>query len=273
MPRRSLRTLVCGALLGAALMPALPSAAFAQISVVGSIVQERDAAPGTSYTGTITVRNDGAETQEARVYQTDYRYFADGRTLYASAGSQARSNAAWVSASPARLAVPPGQAVDLRYQVNVPAATDSLGGSYWSLIVVEGVAPVSEGADGRRPAGMQPSVRYGVQVVTHIGATGAPKITFAGATARKGADGAGTLDVDLANDGDRAGRPALTLELYDGDGRQIAALRRARGLLYPGTSLHQQFALGALPAGTYRAVLVADAGGDAVFGAQYTLRF
>ena len=274
MSLRSPHTLARCTLVCALLAPATPSALFAQISVVGSIVQEHDAEPGASYTGNITVHNNRAEPREARVYQSDYRFFADGRTLYEKPGTQTRSNAAWVAASPARLLVPPGQAVDLRYQVNVPAAADSLAGSYWSLVIVEGVAAASGvGADGRRAASMQPSGRFGVQVVTHIGATGTPRINFAGAAARKRADGAGTLDVDLANDGDRAGRPALTLEVYDAAGRQIAVLHQARGLLYPGTSLHQQFALGTLAAGTYKAVLVADAGGDAVFGAQYTLRF
>ena len=46
-----------------------------------------------------------------------------------------------------------------------------------------------------------------------------------------------------------------------------------RGLLYPGTSLRQEFRLGTLAAGTYKALVVVDTGGDQVFGGQFTLQF
>jgi hypothetical protein len=44
-------------------------------------------------------------------------------------------------------------------------------------------------------------------------------------------------------------------------------------LLYPGTSLKQVFSLGRLAPGTYRAVVFADSGEDAVFASQFTLKF
>ena len=49
--------------------------------------------------------------------------------------------------------------------------------------------------------------------------------------------------------------------------------RQERGLLYPGASLKQVFALGKLASGTYRAIVFADSGEDAVFASQYTLKF
>lgn len=251
----------------------LPAAARAQISVIGNSIQEREAAAGGAYEGTIRVSNTSAEPREARIYQTDYLFHADGRALYEAPGSQARSNAGWVAVSPSRVVIPAGQTIDVRYVVKVPVA-DSLRGSYWSLVMVEGLAPAPETgpADGAR-VDLQATVRYGVQVVTHIGATGAPTVGFAGAGVSKVTDGTGAMVVDLTNTGDRAARLKLMLEVYTEDGRQIATLQQARGLVYPGSSIRQHFALGALPKGTYKAVLVADAGGDAVFGAQYTLRF
>ncbi|HEY0035835.1 MAG TPA: hypothetical protein VGB66_04060, partial [Longimicrobium sp.] len=71
-------------------------AAHAQIAV-SSTVEERSAAPGESYTGTIRVRNTSGRAQEIKAYQTDYSFFADGRTVYAAAGTSARSNARWIT--------------------------------------------------------------------------------------------------------------------------------------------------------------------------------
>ena len=53
------------------------------------------------------------------------------------------------------------------------------------------------------------------------------------------------------------------------DGPWASAVRE---ITYPGTSLREQFDLGTLPAGRYRALVTMDAGHDAVFGGQYTLK-
>jgi len=90
--RTSLRVL---ALMTLAVM-AVPATARAQIAVIGSTVEERDAAPGQRYEGTIVVRNLTTSPQPVRIYQTDYRFFADGTSHFDSAGSQPRSNARWV---------------------------------------------------------------------------------------------------------------------------------------------------------------------------------
>jgi hypothetical protein len=66
-------------------------------------------------------------------------------------------------------------------------------------------------------------------------------------------------------------RPGLSVEVYDADGKLRARARQQRGLLYPGTSLHQRFDLGALPAGTYKAIVFADTGAEPVLATQYTI--
>jgi hypothetical protein len=260
-------------LVGALSFAILPISASGQISVRGDAVQERIAGGGTSYEGTISISNAGAEPVDARIFQTDYSFQADGSTGFERAGSTPRSNAVWILLSSSQVVIPAGQTVDVHYRVSVPAAADSLRGSYWSLIMVEGLPRRSDTpASEPRRLTVETTTRYGVQVVTHIGSSGTPKVDFA-AVANSAADGARSLNVDLTNVGDRAGRLQLTLEVYAPDGRQIATLRQTRGLVYPGTSIRQRFALGALPAGSYKALLVADAGGNAVFGAQYTLKF
>lgn len=244
----------------------------AQIAVVGNTVEEHVAAPGESYGGTIVVRNLTQQVQPVRIYQTDYLFYADGTSHFDSAGSNPRSNAKWITPSIRSLLVPAMGQMTVTYTVAVP--TDSLSGSYWSTIMVEG-APNEGGASsgGRPQVGVGAVMRYAVQVATHIQQTGSRKVNFVNPSfTTNPADSTQSFEVEVQNAGDRAYRPALWIEVYDEQGALVANVRQERGLLYPGTSLKQTFALGHLPHGTYRAVVFADSGEDAVFASQYTLK-
>jgi hypothetical protein len=262
------------------LIPALLALAFAatrsfaQISVLSSTVEEKTAAPGEAYAGRITIQNAGTTSETVRLYQTDYQFSADGTSNFDGAGKQARSNASWISLQSTQVTVLPGSSVNVPYSVHVPAA-DSLRGSFWSVIMVEGAltsaAPTNPGR-GKSEIGLGTVVRYAVQVATHIGATGtrAVKFTKAGVVP---SDSASAIELDVNDVGERAYRPVLWIEVYDADGTLRAKARQARGLLYPGSSLRQHFDLGKLPAGTYKAVIFADTGEDSVYASQYSLVF
>jgi hypothetical protein len=259
----------------AALALVAPVAAHAQIAVLSSTVEEKTAAPGEKYTGTIVVSNQSAQPQVARIYQTDYRFASDGTAHYDDAGSSKRSNASWITPQASRIMVPPNSQVSVPYAVAVPLG-DSLRGTYWSMIMVEG-APADPGPS--KSAGGKPAVaigavmRYAVQLATHIRATGTRTVAFASPAASKMATGTAALDIDMTDTGERGFRPTLWVEVYDAQGALRAKARQTRGLLYPGTSLHQHFDLGTLPTGSYKAVIFADTGEDAVFATQYTINY
>jgi hypothetical protein len=250
---------------------ALPATARAQIAVIGSTVEERDAAPGQRYEGTIVVRNLTTTPQPVRVYQTDYRFFADGTSHFDSAGSQPRSNARWVRPSVSSLVIPASTDVSLTYVVSVPAK-DSLRGTYWSAIMIEG-APTAPPAAGAHEIGLGAVVRYAVQLATQLPNTGSRRVRLARSAFVPDTAGTRTLAMAVENTGERAYRPNLWVELYDATGAQRARLEQQRGLLYPGSSLLQRFTFPSLPAGTYKAVVFADTGDETVSAAQYTLVF
>lgn len=268
-------------LLALAIAPALSTAGAAQIAVLSNNVEEKEIGPGSTYTGAIRVKNTTSEPQEAKVYQTDYHFSADGRTEYGAPGSVQRSNAAWVTLNPTYITVPAGEEVLVNYRVNVPAAAAApLIGTFWSMVMVEGIkkgsAESSAGGAGRNvqvQMGIQPTIRYAVQIVTHIAGTGERKVEFAGTQVVGSRGGGKTLELDVLNTGERAYRPEVWVELFNAQGTQVGTFRSTRGLIYPNTSVHQSFDLGAIPAGTYQALVAADAGGESVFGAQYTLTF
>ena len=267
-PSPLLRVTLAALLLGAA---AAPRAASAQISVVGSTVEEHTAAPGQSYEGTILVRNLTAELQRVRVYQTDYHFFADGTSHFDAAASTPRSNANWVKPSATSLIIPPNSETTVGYIITVPAV-DSLRGTYWSALMVEG-APSAPPVASAKQVGLGSIVRYAVQLATHLPAPGSRKVSFSNQTLATDSAGHRVLELDVRNIGDRGYRPLVWVELYDAAGALRGRREQQRGLLYPGTSLRQRFVFDTLPAGSYKAVIFADTGDDAVFASEYKLEF
>ena len=243
----------------------------AQIAVVGSTVEEHSAAPGQRYEGTILIRNVTTEPQSVRVYQTDYHFFADGTSHFEEPGTTARSNANWVKPSVTTVVIPPSSELTVGYTVSVPAI-DTLRGTYWSALMVEG-APTAPPAATSKQVGLGAIVRYAVQLATHLPTPGSRKVSFANQTLSADSLGRRVIELEVQNAGDRGYRPNLWAELYDSTGVLRGRREQQRGLLYPGTSLKQRFVFDVLPAGSYKAVVFADTGDDSVFAAQYKLEF
>jgi hypothetical protein len=248
----------------------------AQIAVISESVVEREAHPGEAYEGRLVVLNTSKTPQEAKIYQSDYQFFADGRNNFGSPGSTVRSNARWITFSPARVSLVPGGQATITYRVSVPGNVQ-LRGSYWSVLMVETISSASAESSvaARREirVGLQTTIRYGTQLVTNFGTSGTSAVRFDSIKATVDPRGQKGVSFDFANTGERAHRLAISLQLYSASGQLVKTVEQKRGLLFPGTSARQRFDLGALPAGTYKALIVADAGGDEMFGGEYTLRF
>lgn len=258
----------------AALASCLPARASAQIHVIGSTVLERAARPGETYTGTFAVENTTGEPQEARLYQTDYASRADGSRLYGDPGSTPRSNARWITFSPAHLVIPPHGRAEVAYSVAVPADARAESGSWWSMLMVEVVphgAPRSRVVGRHVALGIEVKVRYAVQLVTDLGAGAGRQVRISAAHVESDSAGHHALAFDLENDGDLAYPPAVEVQLFDAAGRAVADLRSRREVLYPGSALRERIGLPGRSRGEYRALVIVDAGDNAVFGAQFRL--
>lgn len=247
----------------------------AQVSVQGEPIAVREARAGERYAGVIVVRNGSAEVQQARVYQTDYWRRPDLTTTYGEPGLQGRSNARWISIQP-RIVVPPGATIEIPYAVVVPA-NDSLSGSYWSMVMIETVPRDADSAAAPLAAraarvSLHTRFRYAVQLVTTVGDRATRAARFEAPTVLTAQDGTRALQFELHDTGEVAFAPTFTLDLYADDGSHVRTLTANGDLTYPGMAVRQLFALGALPAGQYKAIVTADAGNGAVFGAQYTFR-
>ncbi len=249
---------------------------WAQVSVIGELSQDREVRPGDSYSGTINIKNDSNEPQEAKMYQTDYLFYSNGTNSYGDPGSHPRSNAKWVTFSPAFVTIPPQSTVTVNFEVSIPRDS-SLMGSYWSMLMVEGIpkgSPESSGArDKKAEMGIMQTIRYGIQIASHIANTGIRKIEFKDPKVVVTEKGARVFQFDVENTGDLGIRPEVYLELFNDQGISLGKFQGARYRIYPGTSVRETIDLSSVAKGSYKALVVVDAGGDDIFGAQYNLQF
>ena len=119
--------------------------------------------------------------------------------------------------------------------------------------------------------GVRTILRYGMQLITHIGDTGARELQFLDTKLLK-TDKERLMQVDLENIGQRLLRPEVYVELFDLNGTKIGKFETRKRRTYPGTSIRQNIDLSEVASGMYKALVVADCGGDEIFGINYTLK-
>ncbi len=246
----------------------------AAVKLESDMTNEKSATPGETYRGNLVLRNTADIPAQVKVYQTDYSFAADGSNAYGEPGQLPRSNAKWVNLSRELVTVPPKGVERIDYEVNVPTGRGAgFSGTYWSMIMVEPMASDSvESAEplAERTTRITQVMRYGVQIVTHIGKTGEPGLAFSNPQLVK-EDGMRLFAIDAENTGQRWLRTSLWLELFSETGNPIGKLQGEPRRLYPGTSARFQINLAGIPAGKYLGLVVADGTGDNLFGANVEL--
>ena len=250
----------------------------AQVSVIGELSQDRDAQPGTAYDGAVIVKNDGGTPAEVKIYQTDYLFSCQGTSTYGEPGTNPRSNAGWIRFSPSSVIIPPHATQPIAYTVTVPAdaATRQLTGTFWSMLMIEGIAqgsPESSMPGKKGEMGIRQTLRYGVQIATTIAHTGTKSVRYLQVKLVAGKTGGRALQIDIEDNGTLGFRPGVYVELFDAKGSSVGKFPGTSYRLYPGTSVRETIDVGSIVPGSYKALVVVDAGGEDVFGAQYSLDF
>lgn len=255
---------------------AVSSASVGQVSVVGELSQDRLALPGTTYEGSIIVRNDTDVPQEAKVYQTDYTFHFSGTNTYGEPGLLPRSNANWISITPSFLTLPPRSSSVVSYTVAVPPDSfPTLAGTFWSMIMVEGIVPGSPESSTqpkeKQEMGLAQTIRYGIQIATTIAETGKYNVRFVNAELKRNESGDPVLVVDIENTGDLFMRPDVYVELFDAAGHSKGKFEAPTFRMYPGTSVREVMILSGVGAGTYKALVAVDNGTDDIFAVEYSI--
>jgi len=249
----------------------LPFCTFASVEVIGSLRQVYQVNPGEVVKGQIRIQNNEAKDQEVRIYQTDLLYNLQDQTFYDEPGAHKRSNAGWIQYSPKTVVLKSMESRTVEYEITVPQS-DTLKGSYWSVLMVEGVNPIDPNRKG--DLNISTVTRYAVQIVNEMNNKGNGSLKFMEPTLVKGDNNKLYLAIDLTNDGDHYISPEVSMELYDEDGNSIKKITAPRRGLYPTTSARVKLDLEGIPSNkTYKAMIVASGSDNDVFGLEYTLYF
>lgn len=242
------------------------------VRLASPLRQVLSVAPGGSHQGEIVLVNGSDQATTVQVSQVDFLPTEEGSS-YPEPGTLPRSNADWLEVVRRDVQIPAGEQVVVPYSIRVPNDS-SLAGSYWSMILLtpSDAAAVQETQEGEVQTTIRTQFRYGVSVVTNLGDSGESELSFKNPQFERPQDGAAThLQVSLQNTGERLLTPKVQLELFDAGGTQVNRLEAQVEWIFPGTSVRQDFDLGNLAPGEYSAVVIADAGGEDVFGTRYTL--
>lgn len=248
-----------------------PLSTFASVEVIGSLKNIQNAKPGEVLKGEIKIQNNDVTDQEVRIYQTDLLYNYQEKTFYDEPGGNNRSNANWIQFSPKSVILKGKETRNIEYEITVPQV-DSLKGTYWSVLMIEGVTPIDPNQKGE--LNIRTVTRYAVQIITEMENRGNGVLKFLEPTLIRREDKKLFLAVDLINNGDHYISPEVSIELYDETGTSVKTIAAPKKGIYPNTSARFMLDLEGLPSKkTYKAMIVAAGLDNDVFGLEYTLYF
>lgn len=250
------------------LLSLLPIHSFCALEILGSTVHKQTGLPGDIHTGTIKIYNAGDFNQEVKVYPTDYLFNYKGQSFYNKPVSHKRSNANWIEFSPKFIILKAKETQYIQYEVKIPQ-DDSLSGTYWSILMVEGVNPIN--TNSSEQLNIKTSTRFANQIITNLTNKGIGELRFMQPTLLSEGD-IFFFDVVMENTGTRLISPKVTAEFFDETGNSVKIFETAKNGMYPSTSALFRFRIeGIKSKKTYQVLIIADGGNDDVFGLESTL--
>lgn len=240
----------------------------ANIVVLNGLTHENRGQPGETYRGTIQIQNIGKREKSARIYLKDYWFSYAGESKHDPAGTMERSNAKWITYNPELLTLDSNEIATIDYEIKIPD-NDSLIGTYWSVIMVEGIT-IPDTSTINSGVKINTAIRYAIQIITNIGNSGISDLQFLGIELGRENEN-NILNVTIKNIGERILRSEMSLELFDESGNSFGVIKSDRRKTFPGTSAKATLILKDIKPGNYKGILVADCGEDRMFGTNLSI--
>ena len=241
----------------------------ASLLVPGALSHENKVLPKEILQNAIPIQNEGNQPITVKVTLTDYLFNSQGESSFPPIGTCPRSNAPWIKTSKMYFEVAPHTTYSFPYTLQVPE-DPSLQGTYWSIFLIEPVEEQFASPDKEKSLGVQTIIRYGVQVITHIGQTGSYDLKILEKKLVK-ENGKKLFFLSVDNKGTLAQSPILTLELINSLGKKVERFETSKQRIFPTCSVSYQVDFSKIPEGKYKAIAILDHGEGALFGAQYDL--
>jgi len=238
---------------------------FAGIAILNGLTQEKTTSAGTVYQGFIEIQNNDDKPIDVKLYKTDLLLDSTGAKLFSEPGNFKRSNASWLDISPVYITLRPKEKRSIGYEVRVPNKME-LSGTYWSVIMVEGVEPIDT-LNQKGMLSITTSTRYAIQVISNIENGGNRLLKFGSVKIDQNKEG-NKLLVKVTNEGDFLLVPEIAMEIFDSKVKSVLNLTARTTKIYPGWTIDLEFDITPLKAGKYESVLMADCGDDLIFGGR-----
>jgi hypothetical protein len=248
----------------------IPGLVWSQLILNSDLSFDYTVRTGETVRGQIPFQNAGTDSIVVDIYQTDYRFNAEGKHFYDEPGSCERSNAGWIDFSPKQVILTANQKSVLNYEIHVPGDS-ALNGTYWSMLMIEETLPSQAERQGQ--VQIRFKNRYGVQIATTFQQNHMNTVKIAIDNPNLDVfEDKRMFRVDIENQGNVLIKPNVWLEVFDAEGNSIEVIHATAERLYPDTSRRFSFDLQQLKEATYKGILVVDCGGDDLFGANYTFQ-
>ena len=248
----------------------LPLLSIASIEEIGSLKHIHKGMQGDVYKGEIKLQNSDDFDQEVRIYQTDLLYNFEDFTFYDEPVTHNRSNAKWMQYSPKTVIVKGHETIYIQYEISIPQS-DTIKGTYWSVLMVEGVIPIDPDEPGQ--LNIKTVTRYAIQIITEISDKGVGELEFLEPILITEGDQL-FLAIDIVNTGEHYIVPEVSIELFDEAGESVKVIKASKKGLFPTTSARYRFNLEGIEGEkTYQTLIIAAGEDEDVFGLEYTLYF
>lgn len=238
------------------------------VAVLNGLAHEFNVTPGSKYQGKIELHNASESAQIVTFYQTDMTTKYTGETFYSDSVTNDRSNINWIKLSNLDIILENGNKGSIDFEITVPN-TESLSGTYWSIIMVEPSDPIHVQQD-KSGYNINSKVRYAIQIICNIGETGITDLKFLNIS-QKNFEGNHYLQVDVENNGQVLIKPTLRLELFNESGSSLPIIKVEKQRIFPNSSKRYFIDIDDIESGVYQGILIADCETDDLFGVNITL--
>lgn len=224
---------------------------------------------GSTETGSFLVINDEAEETTVNVSLADWFRALDGENRFVEPGTVERSAAAWITVAPTQFFLAPGDSVEVRFTISVPA---NVAGTFWTALLVEGTPREVQSQAGTT---ILVRKRFAVKILETPPGTG----TLNGQIRDLKITGQNPLTtvIQFENAG-LINMPAVKgrVEIRDATGQTIESISIEEFPILPGAlrklTIESSRPLGEfLPPGRYLILAILDFGGESLLGGQLVL--
>ena len=233
--------------------------------------------PGEKKQVKLTLFNDRSVAERVDFKVVDYSCNSDGEHFFEEEPSSdrsikyPRSSVNWVHLGQERVMLDPGETREVYYVIETPN-DPTLKGSYWSVLLIEPEEQSPSNQQNDEGLQLKVKIRYAHHTVVTLGEA-APKLKIVKKEIKEIEDHR-FLCLHVLNEGNLFFNPALTLKLYDNEGKLQKTLGPQTERLYPGNSQSFLLDLQEPPespiAEKYTGFLLFDGNDNFLFGDKFT---